>query len=93
MPGTPIVLLSGRDLQGLLQPQTTIAALRDTYAALADNRGDREEHLMPGKGTIDFSRMFARIEGAGYRGHYMCAFGSLDDMVAGRDYLARAAKA
>jgi ornithine cyclodeaminase/alanine dehydrogenase-like protein (mu-crystallin family) len=41
MPGTPIVLLSGRDLQGLLRPETTIAALRDTYAALADNRGDQ----------------------------------------------------
>jgi ornithine cyclodeaminase/alanine dehydrogenase-like protein (mu-crystallin family) len=41
MPGTPIVLLSGRDLQGLLRPQTTIAALRDSYAALADNRGDQ----------------------------------------------------
>lgn len=59
---------------------------------LADNRGDREEHLMPGKGTIDFARMFARIEEAGYRGHYMCAFGSLDDMLAGRDYLGRTAK-
>jgi ornithine cyclodeaminase/alanine dehydrogenase-like protein (mu-crystallin family) len=41
MPGTPIALLSGRDLQRLLRPQTTMAALRDTYAALADNRGDQ----------------------------------------------------
>jgi ornithine cyclodeaminase/alanine dehydrogenase-like protein (mu-crystallin family) len=36
-----IVLLSARDLEQLLRPKTTIAALRDTYAALADNRGDQ----------------------------------------------------
>lgn len=37
----PIVLLSGRDLQRLLRPETTVAALRETYAALADSRGDQ----------------------------------------------------
>jgi alanine dehydrogenase len=36
-----IVLLSARDLERLLRPVTTIAALRDAYAALADNRGDQ----------------------------------------------------
>jgi ornithine cyclodeaminase/alanine dehydrogenase-like protein (mu-crystallin family) len=41
MSGAPIVLLSGSDLQRLLRPATTIAALRETYAALADSRGDR----------------------------------------------------
>src|SRR5262245_54427712 len=41
MSETPIVLLSGGDLQQLLRPATTIAALRDTYAALAENRGDQ----------------------------------------------------
>jgi ornithine cyclodeaminase/alanine dehydrogenase-like protein (mu-crystallin family) len=41
MSGTPIVLLSGRDLQRLLRPETTIAALRETYAALAVSRGDQ----------------------------------------------------
>jgi ornithine cyclodeaminase/alanine dehydrogenase-like protein (mu-crystallin family) len=41
MSGTPIVLLSGRDLQRLLRPETAIAALRETYAALADSRSDR----------------------------------------------------
>jgi alanine dehydrogenase len=41
MSPTPIVLLSGIDLQRLLRPETTIAALRETYAALADNRGDQ----------------------------------------------------
>jgi hypothetical protein len=35
--------------------------------------------------------MFTRLEGGGYRGHYMMAFGSLDDMLRGRDDLVRAA--
>jgi sugar phosphate isomerase/epimerase len=54
---------------------------------LADNRGDKEEHLRPGEGTIDFRATFDAIEGAGYRGHYMLAFGSNEDMREGRDYL------
>jgi sugar phosphate isomerase/epimerase len=61
---------------------------------LADSHGRYEEHLRPGEGTIDFARMFRRIEGAGYRGHYMMAFGSsLDDMLKGREDLVRAAGA
>ena len=60
---------------------------------LADNRGDYEEHLAPGKGTIDFRGMFRRLEGSGYRGHYMLAFGSREDMLAGREVLAQAAGA
>jgi sugar phosphate isomerase/epimerase len=59
---------------------------------LADNRGDREEHLKPGDGTIDFPAMFRLIEGHGYRGHYMLAFGTLQDMREGRDLLARCAE-
>jgi sugar phosphate isomerase/epimerase len=55
---------------------------------LADCRGTIEEHLFPGKGTIDFPHVFARIEQAGYKGHYMMAFGSLDDMLKGREVLA-----
>lgn len=58
---------------------------------LADNRGDKEQHLQIGQGNIDFKKMFQRIEGAGYRGHYMNAFGSLDDMLKGRETLARIA--
>ncbi len=58
---------------------------------LADNRGDREQHLKPGEGTIDFGRMFQRIEGAGYLGHYMMAFGSWDDMLRGRAALVHSA--
>lgn len=55
---------------------------------LADCRGTHEEHLRPGEGTIDFPALFAAIEASGYRGHYMQAFGSLDDMLAGRATLA-----
>jgi sugar phosphate isomerase/epimerase len=58
---------------------------------LADNRGDKEEHLQPGEGTIDFKAMFDAIEGAGYGGHYMLAFGSIEDMKEGREYLVAAA--
>ncbi len=49
-----------------------------------------EEHLRPGEGTIDFARMFRRLEDAGYRGHYMLAFGSPDDLLRGRAHLVRA---
>jgi sugar phosphate isomerase/epimerase len=58
---------------------------------VADNRGGKEEHLKPGEGNIDFPAMFRLIEGSGYRGHYMLAFGTLDDMHGGRDLLARMA--
>jgi sugar phosphate isomerase/epimerase len=59
---------------------------------LADCRSTHEEHLRPGEGTIDFPAMFAAIEASGYRGHYMQAFGSLDDMLEGRETLAALAK-
>jgi sugar phosphate isomerase/epimerase len=59
---------------------------------LADCRGTHEEHLRPGEGTIDFGAMFAAIEASGYRGHYMQAFGSLDDMLTGRATLAALAE-
>lgn len=54
---------------------------------LADCRGTMEEHLRPGEGTMDFTDMFARIEAAGFSGHYMNQFGDLEDMLAGRRYL------
>lgn len=54
---------------------------------LADNNGEYEIHMKPGEGIIDFGAMFARIERLGFTGHYMNAFGSLGDMLAGRDYL------
>ena len=52
-------------------------------------RNGYEVHLKPGAGDLDFSDMFKRIEGKGFTGHYMNAFGSLDDMLAGREDLVR----
>src|SRR5262245_53453043 len=40
-PASEIVLLSGHDLRRLLSPRVAIAALREAYAALADNRADQ----------------------------------------------------
>jgi sugar phosphate isomerase/epimerase len=56
-------------------------------------RNGHEVHLRPGQGDLDFAEMFRRIEGAGFRGHYMNAFGSLEDMLAGRDDLVHLAAA
>ena len=54
-------------------------------------RNGHEVHLQPGAGDIDFADMFPRVEGKGFNGHYTNAFGSLDDMLAGRDELVRLA--
>jgi sugar phosphate isomerase/epimerase len=56
-------------------------------------RNGYEVHLKPGAGNLDFADMFRRVEGKGFRGHYMNAFGSLDDMLTGRDELVRLAEA
>ena len=61
---------------------------------LADNNGSYEIHQRPGEGTIDFGAMFKKIEGLGYKGHYTNGFTTIEDMLAGRDYIvARAAEA
>jgi sugar phosphate isomerase/epimerase len=59
---------------------------------IADNRGKWEEHLLPGQGSMDFGRLFARLEGEGYRGPYMMTFGNREQKIAGRDYLLSAFK-
>ena len=56
-------------------------------------RNGHEVHLVPGQGDLDFGRMFARIEAAGFSGHYTNAFGSLDDMLAAREPLVAIARA
>jgi sugar phosphate isomerase/epimerase len=53
---------------------------------LADNLGDKEEHLRPGQGNIDFPALLQRLEAAGYQQHYMMAFGTQADLLAGRDF-------
>ena len=60
---------------------------------VADNLGDKEHHMFPGEGSIDFRALFSRLEGMGYTGHYTNGFGTLDDMIRGRDYLVAEAKA
>jgi sugar phosphate isomerase/epimerase len=47
-------------------------------------RNGKEEHLPPGQGDFDFLALFRTLEARGYRGHYTCAFGSLDDMLTAR---------
>lgn len=56
-------------------------------------RNGHEEHLKPGAGDLDFGDMFRRVEGRGFTGHYTNAFGTLDDMLAARDYLVDKARA
>jgi len=58
---------------------------------VADNRGQVEEHLLPGQGTLDFGRLFRQLEGAGYRGPYMLTFGTRAEKLAGRQTLLGAA--
>jgi sugar phosphate isomerase/epimerase len=54
---------------------------------VADNNGLYELHMHPGTGTVDFVDMFRRIEATGFKGHYMCGWGTIDQMLEGRDYL------
>jgi len=59
---------------------------------VADNNGLYELHMHPGTGTVDFVEMFRLIEGSGYRGPYTCGWGTLDEMLEGRRYLAEKAR-
>ena len=59
---------------------------------VADCWGTKEEHLKPGQGNIDFAGMFRKLDALGYKGHFTAAFGSLQDMIEGREYLAREGK-
>lgn len=45
--------------------------------------------MYPGTDIIDFTDMFRRIEATGFRGHYMQAYGTLDEMLRGREELVR----
>ena len=46
---------------------------------LADNIGEKEVHLNPGEGNIDFEAVFRRLEASGYEKFYTMSFGSLQD--------------
>ena len=60
---------------------------------VADNLGNKENHMYPGKGSINFRAVFTRIGSMGYKGHHTNGFGSMDDMLRGREYLVAEAKA
>lgn len=55
---------------------------------LNDNRGQFEEHLVPGQGNIDFRHVFRRLAELGYAGPFTLDFGTPDDRVAWRDTFA-----
>jgi len=59
---------------------------------VADNNGEYEIHMQPGTGTVDFVDMFRRIEEAGFGGHYMCGWGTVEQMIEGREYLVERAR-
>jgi len=52
-------------------------------------RNGTEAHLKPGQGDFDFAALFRRLDALGFSGRYMNAFGSLDDMLEGREVLAK----
>ena len=56
-------------------------------------RNGFEEHLVPGKGNMNFGKMFKLIEGAGFKGHYTNAFGTLEDMQWARGHMVSKARA
>jgi sugar phosphate isomerase/epimerase len=60
-----------------------LARIREVRLADCWRNGD-EEHLHPGDGDFDFPALFRTLEARGYSGHYMNAFGSLDDMLKAR---------
>ena len=51
-----------------------------------DNTGEFEIHMVPGEGTIDFSALFAKVEGGGYDGWYNLGFGDEADKIRIRDW-------
>jgi sugar phosphate isomerase/epimerase len=51
-------------------------------------RNGPEQHLRPGEGDFDFPELFRRLAAKGFTGHYVNAFGSLEDMLEGRRKLA-----
>ncbi len=51
-------------------------------------RNGKEMHLRPGEGDFDFPALFQLLDRHGFKGHYMNAFGTLADMIEGREQMA-----
>ena len=60
---------------------------------VAHNLRDKEHHMYPVEGSIDFRAVFTPIEGMGYKVQYTNGFGNMDDMLRSREYLVAEAKA
>ena len=45
-----------------------------------DNNGKGDEHLPPGKGYIDWSRVLNELDGTGFRGGFILELASMADM-------------
>jgi sugar phosphate isomerase/epimerase len=73
-------------VEGFLD-EVPLARVREVRLADCFRNG-HEEHLVPGQGDFDFAALFTALEAKGYSGHYMNAFGSLDDMLAARSQFA-----
>jgi sugar phosphate isomerase/epimerase len=52
----------------------------------------KELHLNPGEGDLDFASLFRRLDELKFQGHYMNAFGTLEDMLEGREHLEKLAR-
>jgi sugar phosphate isomerase/epimerase len=82
--------LTTEDWSGFLD---TLGTDRLGIVMMADCHGTIEEHLWPGKGTLDFGALLARLERARYGGPYFLTFGPKDALLAGREYIIERATA
>lgn len=82
--------LPGASIESFIDQMPFIELCREVR--LADNNGRFEIHQHPGEGTIDFGALFRKTEGLGYRGHYTLGWGTLDQMLEGRDYIVERAR-
>jgi len=54
---------------------------------LHDNHGERDEHLTPGEGNINFPEVIGRLETLGYRGNYILESNNYPSSLDGKVYL------
>ena len=58
------------------------------HVRLHDTHGKYEEHLIPGRGIVDFRVIFRRLGALGYAGPFTLDFGGPDERAAWRDTFA-----